>query len=67
MLTCTGTATSVTRVTTAPSRAQLLCQARELNSTPTNHLLLCHILQAISTPRVVQPDCHLLGCSRIRT
>jgi hypothetical protein len=53
MPTCTVPTTSITRMTTAPCRAQLLCQARALNSTSTNHLLLCHILQAISTPRVV--------------
>ncbi len=50
MPTCTVTAASTTRVTTAPSRAQLLRQARELTRTPTNHLPLCHILQAIFTP-----------------
>jgi hypothetical protein len=55
MPTCTVPATSATRMTTAPRRAQLLRQARELTSTSTNHLPLCHILQAISPPRVVQP------------
>jgi hypothetical protein len=54
MLTCAVPTISITRMTTAPSRAQLPCQARQLNSIPINHLLLCHILHAISTPRLVQ-------------
>jgi hypothetical protein len=52
---CSVAAGSTTRMTTAPSRAQLLRQAEKLTNTRTNHLPLCHILQAISTPRVVQP------------